>query len=205
MSEETQKENSTTDQAGTEKKVTAKSTTKKAAPRKSAAKKTTQSSTAKKTTTRKKPAAKATSAKTATKKSTTTTKKTKTTAEKTAKPEEKVETMESTTTENSDFSKQTEETKSNAFNESETIKLNDLKEKDWSNILTRTFWMILLGSLASLAMWVCLTLALVQLVLTVIMDKPQEDVKDIMVKLGDFINRVVNYLSFKSDDNPLNI
>lgn len=185
------------------KSTTKKTTTRKAAPKKPAARKTAtaaktsakKTTTTKATSTRKKAAAKpkineeASSAQSA--------------AENTTKSDEKVEKMDTTAQDSNNESEKAQASESKAFHEENKIKLDDLKEKEWGDILTRAFWMVVFGILAWIAMVACLSLAFVQFVLTIIMDKPQEDIRDIMVKLGGFLNRVMNYLSFNTDDRPL--
>lgn len=179
------------------KKTPARKTSTKTSTRKTAAKKTTGTrSTAAKKTTAKRTAAKSTTA------------KSKTTASKAASsaaPEPEVE-AEAPAAEagGSTFDSSTSNAKSgesqDTYNGAQM--LEDLKGRNWPEIIKRAVLMFFFGVLGSVALWVAFVLAAVQVVFTIFAGEANPALTRVIKQCSGYISDVLEYLSFATDESP---
>ncbi len=209
MSEET---GSGADKKDTPKKTTtrrpaAKKTASSA--RKTVAKPATKKTPAKKAPARKSAATKSSSAKTSATKKTAAAKsastaKTKTVTAKAA-PKQQTEAAEPPAGQNEDT---TGDTKMNS--EAETAKnhsstsqiVEDLKGRDWPQIIKRALLMFFFGVLGSMALYVAFFLATAQVVFTIFAGETNPSLTRLIKQLGNYIHDVLHYLSFATEECP---
>lgn len=183
------------EETGDEKKPTAaKKTTTRRAPKKAAS--TSPKKTApKKTTARKTATAKAAAAKSTTK---TTTSKPKAVRPQATKPATATPTPEEQT---GDTAMNSEQTSQETGQNSNQI-LDDLKSRDWPQIIKRALLMFFFGVLGSAALWIAFFLAATQVVFTIFAGETNPSLTRIVKQLANFIHDVLDYLSFASDETP---
>jgi uncharacterized membrane protein len=192
-------------------KTVKKPAAKKAAPK---TKKATTSTTAKKApvkkTTTKASAAKSTGAakKTTARKTTSATAK-KATAPKAANPSEaeevKEEIADAKTSEESKMNEKTASADQTSSNESANDKediIETLKDRDWTDILTRGLLMILFGFLGWAALVIGFALSFVQFIVSIVTEEPNPTLGKAISGVGKFLKQVFNFLSFETDEKP---
>ncbi len=192
-------------------KTVKKPAAKKAAPK---TKKATTSTTAKKApvkkTATKASAAKSTGAakKTTARKTTSATAK-KTTAPEAAKPSEaeeaKEEIADAKTSEESKMNEKTATADQTSNNESANSKediIETLKDRDWTDILTRGLLMILFGFLGWAALVIGFALSFVQFIVSIVTEEPNPTLGKAVSGIGKFLTQVFNFLSFETDEKP---
>ncbi len=82
------------------------------------------------------------------------------------------------------------------------MKLNDIKDRDWSTYLKRAVYMIFFGFLGWFAMSVAVSLTFIQFILTILSGKPHDQVTGIISALGIYIGDVLTFMSYKTDETP---
>lgn len=80
--------------------------------------------------------------------------------------------------------------------------IEDLKGRDWGQIVSRALLMFFFGVLGTFALYLAFFLALTQVVFSIFAGEPHQKLTGIMLQLGGYVKDVIAYLSFASDDLP---
>jgi hypothetical protein len=84
-----------------------------------------------------------------------------------------------------------------------TAKLvDDLKSRDWKQILTRALLMFFFGILGTVALYVSFVLAAAQVVLSIVAGESNSALTKVMKQCSAYLKDVIDYLSFASDECP---
>ena len=88
-------------------------------------------------------------------------------------------------------------------NQSEQEKLVEaFKGKDWGTIITRAFWMLLFGFMGWIAIVAGFSLSVVQLVVSIVTNEPNETIGKLIAGIGEFLRQVFSFLSFETEKQP---
>lgn len=202
MAEDTSKPDAQENEAKAARKKPA-AAKKKASAKKPAAKKPA----AKKTTAKAAPAAKKSTA--AQKKSTPASKKPASqnkAEEKTAtatKPEpSEARSANAVSEEPKDQSSDTSQKSSSSENFDGAQILEDLKSRNWGQIITRALLMFFFGVLGTFALYIAFFLAFTQVIFSIFVGGPNDKLTAVMSQLSGYLKDVISYLSFASDELP---
>lgn len=80
--------------------------------------------------------------------------------------------------------------------------LEDLKGRNWPEIIKRALLMFLFGVLGSAALWIAFVLAAAQVIFTIFAGTANEDLTRIIKQCGGYVYDVLDYLSFSTDECP---
>ena len=80
--------------------------------------------------------------------------------------------------------------------------VEDLKGRDWPQILKRALLMFFFGVLGSAALYVAFFLAATQVVFTIFAGETNPSLTRIIKQLGNYIHDVLDYLSFATEECP---
>ena len=80
--------------------------------------------------------------------------------------------------------------------------VEDLKGRDWPQILKRALLMLFFGVLGSAALYVAFFLAATQVVFTIFAGETNPSLTRLIKQLGNYIHDVLDYLSFASEECP---
>ena len=80
--------------------------------------------------------------------------------------------------------------------------MEDLKGRDWPNIIKRALLMVFFGFLAWVTLFVAFFLAATQVVFTIFAGGPNSALTRLIKQGANYIHDVLDYLSFASDECP---
>lgn len=80
--------------------------------------------------------------------------------------------------------------------------VEDLKGRDWPQILKRALLMLFFGVLGSAALYVAFFLAATQVVFTIFVGETNPSLTRLIKQLANYIHDVLDYLSFASEECP---
>lgn len=87
--------------------------------------------------------------------------------------------------------------------DTDTVNLvEDLKSRNWPEIIKRALLMFFFGILGTAALYVSFVLATAQVVISIIAGEPNTALTRIMKQCGSYLKDVLDYLSFASDECP---
>ena len=193
------------------KKIVKKAAPKKAAPRTktATAKPTASKSAVKKTAAKAKTTATKSAkprAKAAAKKSTASTSAVKVVEEKTtadAKKQSKDAASTATKEDNAHFDAGDADKTNSSHNKQDASQIiDDLKERDWPQIIKRALLMFFFGVLGSFALYLSFVLAVAQVGFSIFVGQPNQALTRVMRQCAAYIRDVLEYLSFGSDECP---
>ncbi len=119
------------------------------------------------------------------------TQKSESTKKATAKPEEKT------------MSAHTESPKiSEASNQESNDFIDELKNRNWGEIVVRGLFMIVFSLIASFAIQVVLLLVLIQFILAALTSKPSSEITGWISWTAKWLVDTLNFLSYKTEDKP---
>ena len=111
-----------------------------------------------------------------------------------ASVEEKTMTSETTHPETENVSPENGNKTDNVF--------EDLKSRNWGEIVKRGLFMIFYGIASYLAIQIVLILVLIQFAVSVLSGQPNEQIKDWISWVGDYLVKALDFLSYKTEDKP---
>lgn len=80
--------------------------------------------------------------------------------------------------------------------------IEDLKGRDWGQIISRALLMFFFGVLGTFALYLAFFLAVTQVFFSIFSGAPNGKLTGIMLQLSGYVKDVIAYLSFSSDDLP---
>ena len=80
--------------------------------------------------------------------------------------------------------------------------IDDLKGRDWPQIIKRALLMFFFGVLGSFALYLSFVMAVAQVGFSIFAGQPNEALTRVMRQCAFYIRDVLDYLSFASDECP---